>query len=613
MTRQHSLRASRVPRRAKLVHPYFAPIRPTTDAGSEPDAGPTLEIMTRVHGGGTVSILLHLRSVRLSLSSTAFRSKNSAVETTTKRCAGPCQRTLILVCSRPRGGLAADGPLDFEPRGDLKAEGNWTSPRTRVSEPRGLPFSFPEPGERDDPTALSFPRLITSLLVLEDSFMTAHRKPSAAAAPPLDDDLFSYYFSFFNDGTAPSAMDPNPGKRPRADDPSSSRHVVSKPSESSSPSPSSADEEDEELQRPELLPPQPQQQQRRVWVRDRSSDWWDRYNHPELPEVEFRRAFRMSRATFDFLCEELGSAVAKEDTALRAAIPVRQRVAVCVWRLATGEPLRLVSRRFGLGISTCHKLVLEVCAAIRNVLMPRSLAWPDSAGAAAAAARFEALSGIPNVVGAMYTTHFPVIAPRVSVAAYFNRRHTERNQKSSYTVTLQGVVDPDGIFTDVCIGWPGSMPDDQVLEKSALYQRANSGLLNNQWIVGGAGHALLDWVLVPYAQANLTWAQHAFNEKVGAVQRVAKEAFARLKGRWGCLQKRTEVKLKDLPVVLGACCVLHNLCEMRKEEMEPELRFELLDDEMVAENGLRSLRAMHFRDSIAHNLFHHGLAGTSYL
>lgn len=42
------------------------------------------------------------------------------------------------------------------------------------------------------------------------------------------------------------------------------------------------------------------------------------------------------------LCDALGAAVAKEDTALRAAIPVRQRVAVCVWRLATGELLCLV-------------------------------------------------------------------------------------------------------------------------------------------------------------------------------------------------------------------------------------------------------------------------------
>ncbi|WOL14043.1 nuclease HARBI1 [Canna indica] len=449
--------------------------------------------------------------------------------------------------------------------------------------------------------------------------MTAHQTPpllpSAAVAATFDDDLFSYYYSVFQEEASdslPPTMERTTTKRPRADDPSPSRLVAFKPSASSSPPPLVADAPDEEAAS-RTTPPPAQPHHRRLWVKDRSRDWWDHYNHPDVPEEEFRRAFRMSRATFDFLCEELGSAVAKEDTALRAAIPVRQRVAVCVWRLATGEPLRLVSRRFGLGISTCHKLVLEVCTAIRNVLMPRALVWPSPADAAATAARFEALSGIPNVAGAMYTTHIPIIAPKVSVAAYFNRRHTERNQKTSYTVTLQGVVDADGIFTDVCIGWPGSMPDDQILEKSALYQRANSGQLNSQWIVGGASYPLLDWVLVPYAQRNLTWAQHAFNEKIGDVQRVAKEAFARLKGRWGCLQKRTEVKLQDLPVFLGACCVLHNICEMRKENMDAELQFELVDDEMVPENGLQSVSGMQARDSIAHNLLHHGIAGTSFL
>nr|BAD07704.1 hypothetical protein [Oryza sativa Japonica Group]BAD07904.1 hypothetical protein [Oryza sativa Japonica Group] len=41
----------------------------------------------------------------------------------------------------------------------------------------------------------------------------------------------------------------------------------------------------------------------------------------------------------DFRRAELAAVVAKEDTALRAAIPVRQRITVCVWRLAMGEPL----------------------------------------------------------------------------------------------------------------------------------------------------------------------------------------------------------------------------------------------------------------------------------
>ncbi|KAI3701821.1 hypothetical protein L6452_27186 [Arctium lappa] len=353
--------------------------------------------------------------------------------------------------------------------------------------------------------------------------------------------------------------------------------------------------------------------QRRLWVKTRSKDWWDKCNNPDFPDQEFRKAFRMGKDTFEMICNELTSVVAKENTMLRDAVPVRQRVAVCIWRLATGEPLRLVSRRFGLGISTCHKLVLEVCSAIKNVLMPKYLQWPDDESTAMIKDEFASVSGIPNVVGSMYTTHIPIIAPKISVAAYFNKRHTERNQKTSYSITVQGVVDPRGVFTDVCIGWPGSMPDDQVLEKSALHQRANGGLLKDVWIVGSCGYPLMDWVLVPYTQPHLTWTQHAFNEKIGEIQRVAKDAFARLKGRWSCLQKRTEVKLQDLPVVLGACCVLHNICEIRNEEMDPQLMIELMDDEMVPEAALRSANAMKVRDSIAHNLLHHNHAGTSFL
>ncbi|CAA3001712.1 Hypothetical predicted protein [Olea europaea subsp. europaea] len=352
---------------------------------------------------------------------------------------------------------------------------------------------------------------------------------------------------------------------------------------------------------------------RRLWVKNRSKDWWDQCNSPDFPDEEFKKAFRMGKDTFDLICNELSSVVAKENTMLRDAVPVRQRVAVCIWRLATGEPLRLVSKKFGLGVSTCHKLVLDVCSAIRNVLMPKYLRWPDDETVNCIKDDFESFSGISNVVGSMHTTHMPIIAPKVSVVAYFNRRHTERNQKTSYSITVQGVVDPRGVFTDVCIGYPGSMPDDQVLEKSTLFQRANAGFYEGAWIVGGSGYPLMDWVLVPYTQKHLTWTQHAFNEKIGKIQGIAKEAFTRLKGRWGCLQKRTEVKLQDLPVVLGACCVLHNICEMRNEDIDFSLKYEFFDDEMVPEISLRSANAMKERDSIAHNLLHHSNAGTSFL
>ncbi|KAE8691383.1 hypothetical protein F3Y22_tig00110890pilonHSYRG01182 [Hibiscus syriacus] len=353
--------------------------------------------------------------------------------------------------------------------------------------------------------------------------------------------------------------------------------------------------------------------QRRLWVKDRSKDWWDKCNHPDFSDEGFKRAFRMSKATFDMICKELEPAVMKKNTMLRDAIPVRQRVAVCIWRLATGEPLRMVSKRFGLGISTCHKLVLEVCTAIRTVLLPKFVQWPDDNKLKKIKDEFESATGIPNVGGAIYTTHLPIIAPKANAAAYFNKKHTERSQKNSYSITLQGIVDKNGVFSDVCIGWPGSMSDEQILEKSAFYQNATKGHVKDTWLVGSKVYPLMDCVLVPYSHQNLTWAQHALNEKIGEIEKVGKEAFGRLKGRWSCLQKRSEVKLQELPVVLGACCVLHNICEIRNEGMEDELKFEVFDDEVIPDNDLRSMAAVQARDQIAHNLLHRGLAGTAFL
>ncbi|XP_051181029.1 protein ALP1-like [Lolium perenne] len=346
---------------------------------------------------------------------------------------------------------------------------------------------------------------------------------------------------------------------------------------------------------------------RRVWVRERSTEWWDRLSSPTCPDPEFRAAFRMSRATFDALCDDLSAAVAKEDTALRAAIPVHQRVAVCLWRLATGEPLREVSRRFGLGISTCHNIVLQVCAALTTVLLPRTIRWPHDLS-------FHNTSGIPGVVGALCTDHIPIGPPKDGVADYYNRRLTERNTKASYSVAVQAVVAPDGAFTDISIGLPGSLSDAAVLDRSALHSSCQSGALGpHHRLVGGKSYPLTDWMLVPYAHRNLTWAQHAFNERVAAARAAAQDAFRNLKARWRCLQRRAEHKLPDLHNMIGACCVLHNFCQRSGEEIDPELLVDLdnhFADEVVAAQPVRSAAAEKERDRIAHDLLHGGHAVT---
>ncbi|CAL4902616.1 unnamed protein product [Urochloa decumbens] len=347
---------------------------------------------------------------------------------------------------------------------------------------------------------------------------------------------------------------------------------------------------------------------RRVWVRERSTEWWDRLDSPTTcPDAEFRRAFRMSRATFSSLVDALGGAVAKEDTALRAAVPARRRVAACVWRLATAEPLREVSRRFGLGISTCHSIVLQVCRALAAVILPAAIRWPDDP--AAAATGFRAASGLPGVVGAVCTTRVPIVAPRNNLAAYYDRRLTKRNQKPSYSVVVQAVSDAGGAFTNVFVGLPGSLSDAAVLGSSALCCARHG---EQQRLVGGSRYPLTEWMLVPYAAnaRNLTWAEHEFNGRVAAARGVARGAVRRLKARWRCLQRRTEVRMQDLPSMIAACCVLHNVCERAGEGIDPELmRYDELDDEeeddgAAAAHGAAtaSAAAVQARDRIAHDL-----------
>jgi hypothetical protein len=60
---------------------------------------------------------------------------------------------------------------------------------------------------------------------------------------------------------------------------------------------------------------------------------WEHCSNTDYSEADFRVTFRMGRATFAMLCDALRAAATKEDTTLRAAISVHQRVTVCVWHL----------------------------------------------------------------------------------------------------------------------------------------------------------------------------------------------------------------------------------------------------------------------------------------
>lgn len=41
--------------------------------------------------------------------------------------------------------------------------------------------------------------------------------------------------------------------------------------------------------------------------------------------------------------------------------------------------------------------------------------------------------------------------------------------------------------------------------------------------------------------------------------------------------------------MLGVCCVLHNVCEMRNVKVEAKLKLDVFDDEVIPNISLRSM------------------------
>ena len=279
----------------------------------------------------------------------------------------------------------------------------------------------------------------------------------------------------------------------------------------------------------------------------------------------------MSKEAFNRLCVELSPHILKRDTNFRKAIKVRHRVAIALYWLADTAHYRAIANLFGVGKSTVCGIVKQVCEVIVRILLPRYIYVPQSRQEEQEKIDgFKSCAGFPQIVVAVDDCHVPIIGPEQSPEDYINR-------KGFHSLILQGLVDSDYRFLDICVGWPGKVHDARVFKNSPLFALccARTFLPPDMSVMisgvrvpplGDSAYALSEWLMKPYTdRGNVTPDETSFNIKHSTTRVVVENAFGRLKGRFRSISKRLDLNVENSCNVIAACCVLHNYCENLQE------------------------------------------------
>ncbi|XP_075440557.1 uncharacterized protein LOC142485413 isoform X2 [Ascaphus truei] len=281
--------------------------------------------------------------------------------------------------------------------------------------------------------------------------------------------------------------------------------------------------------------------------------------------------FRVSKDTFLYLCDHLRTRLQ------RPGLTPEEKLGIALWRLACNAQCPLLREMFGVGRKAVYKCVKEVCQALVTVLKPVYLHPPDRQALRDTARIFNARWGFPHCVGAIAKLCIPL--------------PEHANTGGAQSLVLQAAVDGQGLLWDACASFPGGMDSATILENSHLWALAREGGLlaapremflgdaRNYFLLGDTSYPLQDWLLKPYLQGSgLSEQQIRYNRRLERARSVAEIALLRLRARWQCLLVPADCPPGQVPTLVLACCVLHNVCEVHERRFDARW---LEDVEMV--------------------------------
>lgn len=285
----------------------------------------------------------------------------------------------------------------------------------------------------------------------------------------------------------------------------------------------------------------------------------------------------------------------------RPTVSTDRALLLTLWILANQDSFREAGNIFNLSKGNSHSIFMDIIHIIVE-LADVYLKWPSVKQLNIIKEEFNNIGGnnsFPNVIGALDAKHIPIPAPKIDRQSYVNR-------KAFYSVNLQAICDSNAIFLDVFTGWPGSSHDSRVWRNSPIsnFLEQPNVIPNNTHIIADSAYSLKPYLICPFRDNHhLTRAQKNFNTKLSAKRSVIERAFGLLTARFRRLKFLNMSNLQEIPNVIIACCVLHNICIKHNDSWQNYEYFDIaVDDEYIFDDPDYIPEAHEKRNAILHSL-----------
>lgn len=325
---------------------------------------------------------------------------------------------------------------------------------------------------------------------------------------------------------------------------------------------------------------------RHVWAKVRSREFWSTCR-THWNNEDYIRNIRVDKKTFLFLTERLSPYLKRKTTVMREPIKEDERLAMALWRYASGDSSRTIAWMFGVGESTCSEICLEVAESICEELGSEFLTTPTQEELKKQAELFEIGRGFPMCIGARDGSHIPI-------RGSFGRRKLLWCFKGFYSLVLQIVAGADYRILAATMGHAGNCHDSTIMKKHSFWRnredifpqgfRVIEGVKVKYFEIGDSAFPLTDRSMKPFTHNKLSDAQAYFNYRLSSARMIVEQTFGILKGRFRILLSTNESSIPTVNAITMACCILHNICIVREVTFKFEWILERRDIHILENN-----------------------------